>query len=189
MKRYLLRLVPEQPLRLEDETTIPAAALRGALADVLLATCLSGHEHDTGPCSANCRYWTLFGEGVSVRFGPGYLGTGDDTAPLLLTSRTCSRLPGFKAAGGHGVFDIAIRQSIFEQASVAPQQLLTPFSLHCPQCNASLIAYSGLVTRQSEREYQKVESTSPVVRDSQAAFGRTRREVVAAYTVTATVIA
>jgi CRISPR-associated protein Csx10 len=189
MKRYLLRLVPEQPLRLEDETTIPAAALRGALAEVLLATCVPGHEHDTGPCSADCRYWTLFGEGVSVRFSPGYLGTGDDTAPLLLTARTCSRVTGFKAAGGHGVFDVAIRQSIFEQASVAPQQLLAPFSLRCPQCNASLIAYAGLVTRQSEREYQKMESPSRVIRDSQAVFGRTRREVIVAHAVTAMVIA
>src|SRR5260221_7795438 len=155
MKRYLLRLIPEHPLRLADETTIPAAALRGALADVLLATCVPGHEHDTGPCGAHCRYWTLFGEGISLRFGPAYLGTGDDTTPLLLTARTCSRAPGFKTADGHGVFDIAIRQSIFEQAVVNPQQLLAPFSLRCPVCNAPLISYTGLVTRQSEREYAK----------------------------------
>ncbi len=189
MKRYLLRLMPEQPLRLADETTIPAAALRGALADVLLATCVPGHEHDTGPCGAHCRYWTLFGEGISLRFGPAYLGTGDDTTPLLLTARTCSRAPGFKTADGHGVFDIAIRQSIFEQAVVNPQQLLAPFSLRCPVCSSTLISYTGLVTRQSEREYAKVEAVSATITEAQASFGRVRRQVVAPHNPSATLIA
>src|SRR5689334_9588134 len=102
MKRYLLRLIPEQPLALENPAIIGAQAVRGAIADVLLATCNPDHAHDTGPCGAECRYWSVFGEGSRLKIGPAYAGSGDDTTPTLATVRTCARVPGFKNVGGHG---------------------------------------------------------------------------------------
>src|SRR5215467_12274889 len=113
MKHYWLRLFPEQPLHLDDEYVISAGAVRGALAAILLSTCVAGHQHDTGPCSSGCRYWSLFGEGVQPRIGPAFAGSGDETQPFLQTSRTCQAYPGFKATGGHGVFDIALRTWVF----------------------------------------------------------------------------
>src|SRR5438105_57663 len=105
MTRYLLRLIPEQPLCVDDTSMIPAQAVRGAIADVLMATCVPGHEHDTGPCGAQCRYWSVFGEGIRLQVGAAYAGSGDETAPTLATARTCSSVPGFKNIGAHGVFD------------------------------------------------------------------------------------
>ncbi len=181
MKQYWLRLFPEQPLSLEDERIIPAAALRGAIAANLLGGCVKGHEHDTGPCSADCRYWSLFGEGANVRIGPAYAGSGDQTEPLLATVRTCGKAPGFKTAGGHGVFDVAIRQWVFERVCAEPQRLFAPFSLRCPTCEAALEPYEEMVTRQGEREFAVVKDVATPVQITYAALNRTRKRVVGRY--------
>ena len=188
MKRYLLRLIPEQPLRLDDATMIPAQAVRGAIADVLLAGCVPGHEHDTGPCGAECRYWSVFGEGVRLKVGPAYAGSGDDTAPTLATVRTCSRVPGFKTAGAHGVFDIAVRQWVFEQASVTPDRLLAPFSLRCPVCDAPLMPYRSVITRQGEREFAAVGDVSTSLTSTHASISRTRGQVIERHEITGVMI-
>lgn len=186
MKRYLLRLIPEQALCLEDTTVIPAQAVRGAIADVLLATCIPGHEHDTGPCGAQCRYWSVFGEGSRLKVGAAYAGSGDDTAPTLATARTCSRVPGFKNIGAHGVFDVAIRQWVFEQA--APDRVLAPFTLRCPVCDAPLIPYRHIVTRQAEREYAAVGDVSTPVTTTHGTVSRTRKQVIERHEITASAI-
>jgi CRISPR-associated protein Csx10 len=185
VKQYWIRLLPEQPLCLDDDHVIPAAALRGAIANVLLGSCVPGHQHDTGPCSAECRYWSLFGEGRKLFIGPAYAATGDETQPFLATARTCSRFPGFTIRGGHGIFDIAIRQWIFEQACAEPQRLLAPFSQRCPTCNAPLIACEGLFTRHAEREFASVGEVSSPVEMTFTAQGRARRNIVMRYNVTA----
>ncbi len=186
MTRYLLRLIPEQALCLDDTSLIPAQAVRGALADVLLATCVPGHQHDTGPCGAQCRYWTIFGEGVQIRISAAYAGSGDDTAPPLATARTCSRVPGFKNIGAHGVFDIAIRQWVFEQAN--PDSLLAPFTLRCPVCDAPLMPYRHMITRQGEREFAAVGEIAAPVTSTHGTVSRTRRQVIERHEITASVI-
>jgi len=188
VKRYWLRLMPEQPLCLDNEYTIPASAVRGAIANVLLGTCVPGHEHDMGPCSAECRYWSLFGEGHKLYIGPAYAATGDETLPFLATARTCSRFPGFKTGGGHGVFDIAIRQWLFEQAFVEPSRLLAPFSLRCPVCDTPLIPCEGLFTRQGEREFVTVSDVATPFSATYTSMGRTRKQIVDRFTVDAKVI-
>ncbi len=188
MKRYWLRLFPEQPLCLSDDTIIPAPALRGAIAAIALSGCVRGHEHDTGPCSATCRYWSLFGEGANVRVGPAYAGSGDETQPLLATARTCRTYPGLKVAGGHGVFDIAIRQWVFEQVCTEPQRLLAPFSLRCPTCDSALEPCEGLVTRHGERELTMIKDIAEPVETTHVAIGRVRKQVIERYRVTGKLI-
>lgn len=178
MKQYHLRLYPEQPIHLDDATTIPATALRGAIAAVALSTCVPGHMHDLGPCSPQCRYWSLFGEGANLRIGTAYAGMGDDTLPFLATARTCSAVPGFSAAGGHGVFDVAVRQWIFERISDDPSRILAPFSLRCPVCGAALMTCEGLVTQQAEREYSVTEGIAHPVTTRHASLGRVRKQIV-----------
>jgi CRISPR-associated Csx10 family RAMP protein len=187
LKHYWLRLFPEQPVVLRDETTIPAAALRGAIASMLLITCVPGHEHDTGPCNAQCRYWSIFGEGANLRIGAAYAGSGDSTEPFLATARTCSLSPGFKTAGGHGVFDVAIRQWIFEEMCAEPQHILAPFSLHCPTCDAPLMPCEGTATRLGEREFTAIgarEAISSPVTTHHASLNRARKQVVERFEVT-----
>jgi len=188
MSRYWLRLHPEQPLRLDDETTIPVYTLRGAIAAMALSGCVPGHEHDLGPCSAGCRYWSLFGEGATVRISPAYAGASDETQPFLTTARTCRLTPGFTVTGGHGVFDVAIRQWVFEQACRDPQRLLAPFLLHCPVCDAPLMPCEGLVTWQGEREYETVGDVAAQITISHAVQDRVRATVTERYAVAAKVI-
>ncbi len=188
MNRYWLRLFPEQPLRLDDETMIPAGVLRGAIAAAALTSCVPGHEHDLGPCSAGCRYWSLFGEGATLRIGPAYAGAGDETQPFLATARTCSLMPGFTVTGGHGVFDVAIRQWVFEQACGDPQRLLAPYTLRCPVCDAPLMPCEGLATRQGEREYAAVGEIATTITVSHAAQGWVRRQIVDRYEASAKLI-
>ncbi|MCC7446703.1 MAG: hypothetical protein IT324_04765 [Anaerolineae bacterium] len=188
MTRYWLRLHPEQPLRLANAATIPASTLRGAIAAVALSACAPGHEHDLGPCSAGCRYWSLFGEGATLRIGPAYAGAGDETQPFLATARTCSQSSGFTAAGGHGVFDVAIRQWVFEQTCRDPQRLLAPFTLRCPACDAPLIPCEGLATRLGEREYETVGDAATPITLSHAIQGRVRPFITERYAVSAQLI-
>ncbi len=188
MKSYWLRLFPEQPVALDDAMMIPTAALRGAVANILLSTCIPGHQHDLGPCNAQCRYWSMFGEGRALRIGAAYAGTGDETAPFLASTRTCSLVPGFKVTGGHGIFDVAIREALFEQASSDPQRVLAPFLLRCPTCNAELIPCEGLLTRQGEREFVMVGDIASPVTTHHTTLGRSRRQILARYEHTASLI-
>ncbi len=188
MKRYWLRLVPEQPVQLRDERVIPAAALRGAIASILLSTCVPGHEHDAGPCSADCRYWSFFGERAASRISAAYAGTGDQTRPFLATARTCRHAPGFKVAGGHGVFDVAIRQWMFEEACGEPGRLLVPFSLRCPVCDAALMPCEGTFTQHGERDLTWVEDIAAPATMVHTSLGRTRKQIDERYPTSGRVI-
>ncbi|HLY26443.1 MAG TPA: hypothetical protein VKQ72_08900 [Aggregatilineales bacterium] len=188
MKRYLLRLYPELPLCVDDATVIPATALRGALAEALLASCVQSHQHDTGPCSPNCRYWTLFGEGTESRIGPAYAGSGDDTFPLLATARTCSRVPGFKGAGGHGVFDVAIREYVFEVAATHPERILSPYNPACPVCVMPVVPWTGIAVKRAEREFTMLGNVATPVVSHHAAFSRVRRQPVRDYAINAKLV-
>jgi CRISPR-associated Csx10 family RAMP protein len=181
VKHYWLRLFPEQPVHLRDERVIPAAALRGAIASILLGTCMPGHQHDTGPCSAACRYWSFFGERTAVRIGAAYAGTGDETRAFPATARTCSQSPGFKVVGGHGAFDVAIRQWTFEEACAEPGRLLAPFSLRCPVCDAALVPCKGNFTLHGERDLTLVDDIAVPATTVHASIGRTRRQIIERY--------
>src|SRR5437879_2729066 len=106
MKSYWLRLFPEQALAIDDEYVIPASTIRGAIASIAARECIPNHQHDTGPCSANCRYWSLFGDTAEMHISPAHAGPSDEVEPFLATARTCTVHPGFKSTGGHGIFDI-----------------------------------------------------------------------------------
>src|SRR5262249_4592723 len=96
-----------------------------------------------------------------------------------------SRVPGFKNIGGHGVFDIAIRQWVFEQTSQTPDRLLAPFSLRCPTCDAPLMPYRTVITRQGEREYAAVGEVATPVTSTHASVSRTRKQVIERHEIAA----
>jgi CRISPR-associated protein Csx10 len=173
-----MRLIPEQPLVIENDHVINAQAVRGAIANVLLGTCKPGHEHDLGPCGAECRYWTLFGESVKLMIGAAYASNVDEVQPFLQTARTCAQVPGFKTAGGHGVFDIAIRQWMFEAASVDPLRMMAPFQARCPVCANDLMICSGFYTKLGEHEYALVGEVSTLVETNATSMNRVRKQVI-----------
>jgi CRISPR-associated Csx10 family RAMP protein len=187
VKRFWLRLIPEQPLRLDDDHLIPAAALCGAIAAVALSGCVYGHEHDMGPCGTDCRYWSLFGEGVKLKIGTAYAGAGDETRPFLATARTCAKVSGFKAAGGHGIFDIAIRQWLFEHTAADQQRLAgvyAPYLSRCLVCGAELIPCEGTYTRQGEREFAQVGEVSNETTVTFTTMNTLRKQVTANHHMT-----
>jgi hypothetical protein len=189
VKRFRLRLIPEQPLALDDPRFIPAAALRGALATAAATGCVPGHPHDLGPCKADCRYWRLFGETPVWRITAAYAGTDDDTAPFLATARTCAISPGFKARGGHGVFDTAIRAWLSEGAR--PDRLFAPpYVARCPVCAAPLIQPEGLVICHNVEtgDYTSITDIATPVQTSHTTFSRTRRRIVGTHTESGSIL-
>ncbi|HVO41203.1 MAG TPA: hypothetical protein VMT34_01210, partial [Aggregatilineales bacterium] len=181
MNRYHLRLFPDQPLALEDIRTIPAAVLRGAIASVAASGCVPGHSHDTGPCQADCRYWSLFGAEAPWRVGAAYAGTDDESGPFPATARTCAVFPGFTSHGGHGVFDVAIRAWLFEGST--PDRLFAPpYSGRCPVCRALLRPPDGLLIRHAEDDFTSTGEIAATIRTTHTTLSRARRRIIGTHT-------
>lgn len=168
VQTYWLRLYPQQPLKLDDPTVIPARALRGAFIAILKRDCVPGAHHDAGPCNPACTFWPIFGTntpGGSIRLGNAYATRQDAIGPFPGSARTCRVVPGFRDQGGHGVTDVAIRGWIFERAVTAdPKQLLIPFETRCVSCGAELIPCAGRLVRSGEHEWYTADVTTTSVR-------------------------
>src|SRR5262249_18263386 len=157
MQSYTLRLIPQQPLQLDDPATIPARTIRGALIAALQRNCHPNAIHDSGPCGPDCAFWSVLGTSVpGIRIGNAY-ATGQDSIGLHPGSaRTCDLLPGFREQGGHGVSDVAIRAWVYERVVMSdPSQMLMPFEERCLVCGAELVPCTGRLVRAGEREWYR----------------------------------
>lgn len=114
-------IVPDTPLSLGNATSnsnfiesaefISGSALRGAVAEPLLAQV--GTAHDRATCAApDCPFCALFGDN-HIQFGNAYLGDYAPVWPLPLTARSCKQFSGFttddplvNAEQHHGVADM-----------------------------------------------------------------------------------
>ncbi len=175
MKFFWLRLYPEQPLQLDNPAIINGRTLRGAVAAILLRGCEPGNLHDDGPCSSTCAFWPVFGVQTPIRFGNAYATPGDETAPFLTTTRTCSVRPGFAANGQHGVFDTLVRAWTFEGSLGTPLGMLAPFETCCPVCGADLQACTGFLVRHGDRHFAEAGDITTPITTEQRPIGRSRR--------------
>lgn len=115
-------------LLVETLRYVPGAALRGAVADLLLAEC-SAYEHQSDhtrcPHKEVCEFYQLFGRPEPIIFENAYPVSDEFsvTLPLPATARSCKRHPGFLKPGKsrpHGICDVLIRQYAWEEAWLPP---------------------------------------------------------------------
>ncbi len=176
MRLYWLRLHPESALHLNDPTTITARTLRGAIGAAALHGCVPGARHEAGLCSAGCRYWPLFGFGRGlIRVGDAHATTEDAVLSFPTTAQTCSVKPGFKASGGHGVLDTAIRAWTFEGAMDVPARLMIPFEAGCIVCGAPLTPIAGHYLRNGSDFTRIADLTTPALTEHRPVSRALRR--------------
>jgi len=141
---------------LETSSYVPGSSLRGAIATRLLNRCSEPQhtdDHLTTPPSdeANCPFYEIFGRGDEPLFGNCYPSEEGHSFPLPATARTCKTHAGFIDPGDpdqhHGVFDILVRQLIFEEALQKGQPLAFLYESVCPVC------YGGV--KEADSFYQK----------------------------------
>ena len=130
---------------------IPGRVLRGSLAKMMLTDC----SHPPDDPHADCAFGLLFGSDTPPIFEYLYPTSGYDfSMPMPLTARSCKYHSGFRETKrqsdqGHGVGDILIRQSVFEQVLKAhlQDQLSGPLPIfyqpRCPECRADVDLFSG----------------------------------------------
>jgi len=154
----------ESTLYNQTRDYIPGAALRGALAGMMLSA-EAGEEFET-----------LFGKQATEPIFDNLYPTrsGSQTYPLPLSARTCKYHPGFKSQKGehHGVGDILIRQAVFEAMIEARVNLPCLYEPRCPECHSDvkpLAGYYEVIAGQYER------TTTPVRRISRTAIDRRRQ--------------
>jgi CRISPR-associated protein Csx10 len=110
----------------ESQPYLPGAALRGAVAEVLLAQCSQPDHlryHEGCPEREGCSFYELFGADGGPLFRNAYpiasLG-GGPAYPLPLTALTCRTAPGFldpnEPEEHHGVFDQLVALAACEEA-------------------------------------------------------------------------
>jgi CRISPR-associated protein Csx10 len=87
---------------------IPGTALRGAMAAAFLAA-HGSTEPGFAPLFEEARFTNLYPAGAA----------GTASAPLPLSSITCSHQPGFAADGGHGVGDLLLSAEVAQLAAEA----------------------------------------------------------------------
>lgn len=166
---------------------LPGAALRGALADVLLPRsskpdhtpgCERSPDQDAGP------YYALFGGDSRPIFdnaypvaGPG----GGPSHPIPLTALTCRSAPGFhnpkEPEEHHGVFDQLIALAACEEAlglweKPSKGPLLDPPKRRCPICKDKTDAPDGFYEGALDEGF--VGARAKVRRRSHTAINRSR---------------
>jgi CRISPR-associated protein Csx10 len=157
----------ESTLYNQTRDYIPGAALRGALADVMLSLEV-GEEFEI-----------LFGDTALEPIFENLYPTrsGSPTYPLPLSARTCKYHRGFKSQKGerHGVGDILIQQAVFEALLEARANLPSLYEPRCPECHSAVEPLAGYYEF-AAGEYGQ--TTAPVRRISRTAIER-RRHVAA----------
>lgn len=154
---------------------LPGAALRGAVADILLAQ--SSHAEHSGRVQPDCAFCQIFdgvSEPVFENFYPS--STAQPTWPLPLTAHTCKAHPGFPnpdkpAIERHGGYDILMRQYWFEQAFENGWQMPFVRQPRCPQCGAEMQPLSGFFG-EGALKYYRIQPT--IKRMTRTAINRQR---------------
>ena len=125
---------------------LPGSALRGSLAKVLLDKCTCTDykdDHQACPDRDQCDFYRLFSQPPAPIFENCYpTETGSASFPLPLTARTCKHKAGFvdpdEPEEHHGVFDILVRQYIFEAMLDAGVSLPYLYEPRCPECEGKV---------------------------------------------------
>ncbi len=182
MIRLEVEVTPRSPLLIGSDRTyglynetrryLPGSALRGALAGLLLESCTRQEyrdDHESCPDKDNCHFYALFCRQPSLVFENCYPAPEDGpTYPLPLTARTCKYHGGFSE---HGVYDILVRQFVFERALEAGVALPFFYETRCPKCRQNVSPCEGFYGRDEDDYYQvKV----PLGRTSRTAINRQR---------------
>jgi len=133
---------------------IPGAALRGALAEVLVRDCAMGRDRCTlDDCPPDtrkeCLFYQLMGEPGRLRFEPAYPVVAEGYSfPFPLTARTCKLKEGFptkasEAEKHHGVFDTLVFQAVFEEMLSTNTPLPFIYRPRCPRCGGAVKEATG----------------------------------------------
>lgn len=180
-----LLVAADRSYALHNETLgyVPGSVVRGALAETLLRQCREvSHQHSPETADGeDCDFVRLFyheGEPVFDHFYPTF--TGDPSAPLPLTARTCKVYPGFRTRdperrSPHGVYDILVRQIAFERA-VEDDQLRVPilYEPRCPECGHGMMPRGGFYGETGTGDYRYSGSAAPIMRTARTAIDRSR---------------
>lgn len=129
----------------EGLTYIPGRVVRGAFADLVLATCrdpLGKQGHHACPQPALCQ--ALFGEQMLFRDARPTHVSGRPPRLLPTTALSCKDNKGFTPKG-HGVFDTLIDRACYELGQPAVFQYLPS----CPCCGGRTTGYGGVYTSQA----------------------------------------
>ena len=166
LRRLYFRVEAESPLLLgraesqnnylETQKVLPGAALRGALAEILLAECrareyIKNHEVCPSEFREGCLFYKIFCVEPVPFFGPAYPSAGRQSFPLPLTACTCKAHPGFRGHDGHGIFDTLIRRMAFEEA--LDKNLKLAFFYwppRCPTCGGRTEQAKGFYEQDAE---------------------------------------
>ena len=159
---------------------LPGAALRGALAEVLLG---QGAQPDRAPEDVD-PYDALFGDGSRPIFHNAYPITtpsGGPSYPMPLTALTCRSAPGFhdpkEPDEHHGVFDQLIAVATCEEAlglwdKQSRGPLLEPPERKCPICKDKTDTTHGFYEGTLQEGF--VGAQAKIRRRSQTAVNRSR---------------
>jgi len=191
LTRLELDIQPESPLLAGSDRSygpyrdtreyLPGAALRGAVAQVLLDACVQREhleDHEACPAREDCHFYNIFCVEPFPIFENCYPSvTGAMSYPLPLTARTCKYYAGFEdehlGPARHGAGDILVRQCVFEEMldnnEVHPLPLL--YEPKCPECRRPVKPYRGFYGEGAPK-YYRVEV--PVSRTSRTAINRSR---------------
>ncbi|MBK7916834.1 MAG: hypothetical protein IPJ94_11360 [Chloroflexi bacterium] len=151
---------PHQGNTYQSYNFVPGSVLRGAVADVLMATWT--HEQrakphpDECPDPSSCPLCRVFypqdadGRFLSPpRFYDCYPAVSGSQAvyPFPQTARTCKRHGGFlrdkSEETRHGVMDTLLRQAAAREAAQSGQPLPYVYTLTCPACDEALKTPEG----------------------------------------------
>ena len=168
---------------LETLDYIPGSVLRGATAARLIGNC-SDPDHTPGnhltPPSnqTDCLFYDVFGHRAEPFFGNCYpsQNAGEYSFPFPATTRTCKTHPGFidpaHADRHHGIFDILVRQLVFEEAIENRLELAFLYEPVCPVCYGGVKERDGFYQPGLTTDYLQPEVKTE--RASHTAINRAR---------------
>lgn len=163
----LLGTDQEYAIFLETRDYIPGSVLRGSLARLL--------QESGTQAQLDTLFSPTITQPIFEHLYPVTGGANTFSQPLPLSARSCKYNGGFQEPGSskyHGIGDILIRQSVFEQALSANARLPFLYRPVCPECQAE-------VERPNIRFYETIGATyrsirAPVRRLARSAINRRR---------------
>ncbi|MBL7183261.1 MAG: CRISPR-associated RAMP protein Csx10 [Anaerolineae bacterium] len=162
---------------------VPGVAIRGSLANLLLAGCPESkaqyHFHSNWPPAERekCPFYRVFYALEAPVFLNAYPGLARPALPLPATAHSCKLYEGFRSAGlkQHGVFDTLVHQAVFEQALDGGQPLPYIYEPKCWECTDGDRKTEAISGRFYMPRVGKYTSAKPFIRRfSRTAIGRGR---------------
>ncbi|MFC1976286.1 CRISPR-associated RAMP protein Csx10 [Chloroflexota bacterium] len=149
----------------ETRDYIPGSVLRGSLARLLQdATTAQSLETLFNPTTTQPIFEHLYAVSGGER---------EYTHPLPLSARTCKHNGGFKEQSkNHGIGDILIRQTVYEQALLNRAKLPYLYEPVCPECKVDVDRPSLTYYETTNSTYRSV--SVPVRRLARTAINRRR---------------